>query len=108
LQTPEQVTNFANILTERIANSENSRQKLEIANSGDNWRWQPVRANTPYPSISIIQRGANRGTILTISRDGTYSELYPSWLPVIEEWKRQHANGCKRISHSRLDTGRNA
>ena len=72
-------------------------------------RWEPRPDRNP-PSILIMRRGSKikgqSNVVASISSTGNFSDLYPSWEPILNEWRtRRSANDGSKVSHKGLNFG---
>ena len=121
--TPPQPANSKNVevladeLMTRIANrladkADGGVSKLELAEKiRSAIRWEPRPDRNP-PAIVIMRCGSKKkgvsNVLAVISSTGEFSDFYPSWVPVLEDWKARRsrsANGVSRVSHEGLGTG---
>lgn len=75
----------------------------------DRLRWQIANDRFP-PAVVILRRGKRQNGqsnyVATISNEGAFASLYPSWQPVIKDWiSKRVANAGKRTNHSEFAGG---
>lgn len=73
----------------------------------DGIRWEPRPDRNP-PSVVIMRRGKKvkgvSNVLAVISATGKYADLYPSWEPVLADW-RSKGGGGSRVKHNDLLSG---
>lgn len=72
-------------------------------------RWQVANDRFP-PAVVILRRGKRQpgqsNYVATISNDGAYASLYPSWEPVIRSWlSKRITNAGRRVNHKEITNG---
>ena len=99
-------------LATRFANEQGvSKTDENIANIASQLRWEPRPDRNP-PAVVIMRRGAKKkgvsNVLAVISADpqSKYSDLYPSWVPVLAKWQAKRiANSVSRVSHDDFPMG---
>jgi hypothetical protein len=68
-------------------------------------RWTAVNGRKD-PAIVIQRKGKDRRALATISKQGKFADLYPTWQPIIAKWKAERQQTGKRTNHALIGAGR--
>jgi hypothetical protein len=68
-------------------------------------RWS-IQNGRKHPAIVIQRTGKDRRVLATISKQGKYADLYPTWKPVIDKWYAERQQTGKRTNHALIGAGR--